>query len=72
MDHLADKENNDGTVSKGAWRKDVVPLEDARMRRSRATKNKREAESMRELLLNFFNNEGAVEWQHRMINVERL
>jgi hypothetical protein len=64
VDIMADTndENN------GLWRRENVQLDQAQIRRPNATRNKRNAEEMRNKLKEYFMNEGLVEWQMRMIS----
>jgi len=61
VDHGLSNENN------GTWRKAGELLQATNLRRRGANKSKEEAMKIRDSLKDFFCNEGAVEWQERMI-----
>lgn len=71
VDHLADREDADHNLIDGIWRNEIHGqiLDSANMKASRANRNKKSAEEMREILTKYFNSEGSVEWQNRMINL---
>lgn len=70
IDHLADREDANHNLIDGAWRNEIPGqiLRSANMKARRANRNKKDADEMRETLTKYFNAEGAVEWQNRMIN----
>lgn len=58
------RENMDtGTVTLGLQATNLVPMQQSQNRRPNNT-----AKEVRELFMNYFNNEGALEWQQRMIH----
>lgn len=60
VDH--DDENN------GFWRNEIGDgLISARMRSKYVSKNKRNAEELRDKLIEYFNTAGAVPWQYKMV-----
>jgi hypothetical protein len=62
---MADKGDEDN----GTWRNENLQLDKARLRSQYASKNKKNAEEMREMLMDYFNGTGSVPWQDRMIEI---
>lgn len=60
-----------GNEPNGLWRAELRnplrSLQPAEMRRRGANRSRLEAEEVRQKLVRYFNEEGAVEWQERMI-----
>lgn len=71
VDHLADREDADHNIIDGIWRNEIPSkiFASGIMKPRRANRSKKSAEEMREILAKYFNAEGSVEWQNRMINL---
>lgn len=61
--HLYRENITDGIIELGIQSNHMINLQQGHSRRSN-----NEAKNVRQLFVNYFNNEGAVEWQQRMVN----
>lgn len=66
---LVDREDDDGNIIPGLWRKDNYELPSI----SKGSSNTytRNANSIREQFKNYFNNKGAVEWQWERVDSKK-
>lgn len=69
---MVDKEGAGHEEVNGTWRNEILtPLPQAKMRRDRSSRSKKEADEMRNKLVTFFNGVGSVSWQDSMVELKK-